>query len=304
MGLDVLVDWAVTHPWPSVPLAAAAGLAGLPVVRAVLRAVADGRELSVGPVRIGAGVPVPVPTPAGGVPAPEPVADRSFSALEAERFYGLVAPSYDIRNTGPLLRTQLVTLNRIRRARVGRRTLEVLDLGGGTGREIATHFADDPTVTWTYVDFCPAMAAQFRSNLVEGPVRMTVRVLEEDLRRAHERLPAESFDVVLLSLVLSSMPQLPDLAPIARLLRPGGVLIVSDIDPLYTERNPFYSVRVDGDGEVSLRTTPVQPHQVAARALAAGLAHVDTETTSRGGDSYAFVAVFQAEHRRRIPGRR
>jgi SAM-dependent methyltransferase len=125
-------------------------------------------------------------------------------------------------------------------------------------------------------------------------------VLEEDLQRAHERLPAESYDVVLLSLVLSSMPRLPDLAPIARLLRPGGVLIVSDIDPLYTERNPLYSVRVDGDGEVSLRTTPVQPHQVAARALAAGLAHVDTETTSRGPASYAFVAVFRAEPRRRL----
>lgn len=302
MGLDMLVDWVLTQLWPSVPLAAAASLAGLPVVRAVLRAVGDGRELSVGPVRIGVGVRVPAP--AGGVPAPAPIPDRSFSALEAERFYGLVAPSYDIRNTGPLLRIQLVTLNRIRRARAGRRTLEVVDLGGGTGREIATHFADDPAVSWTYVDFCPAMAAQFRSNLVEGPVRMTVRVLEEDLRRAHERLPAGSFDVVLLSLVLSSMPQLPDLAPIARLLRPGGVLVVSDIDPLYTERNPYYRVRVDGDGEVSLRTTPVQPHQVAARALAAGLAHVDTETTGKGGDSYAFVAVFQAEHRRRIPGRR
>jgi Methyltransferase domain len=250
VGLDVLFDWVATHPWPSVPVAAAASLAGVPVVRALLRAVADGRELSVGPVRIGAGVrvPAPVPAPAGGVPAPEPVPVRSFGALEAERFYGLVAPSYDIRNTGPLLRTQLVTLNRIRRARAGRRTLEVLDLGGGTGREIATHFADDPGVSWTYLDFCPAMAEQFRSNLVEDPVRMTVRVLEEDLRRVHERLPAESYDVVLLSLVLSSMPQLPDLAPIARLLRPGGVLIVSDIDPLYTERNPFYSVRVDGDG--------------------------------------------------------
>lgn len=295
MGLDVLAGWVAGHPGPSVLVLAAGCLAGLPVVRALLRAVADGRELTVGPLRIGAGTRLPAPVPAGTAAAPP--ADRSFTALEADEFYGLVAPSYDIRNTGPLLRTQHVTLNRIKRARDGRRTLDVLDLGGGTGREIATHFGDDPDVHWTCVDSCAAMAAQFRANLVDDQVRMSVRVLEEDLRRVHERLPAESYDVVLLSLVLSSLPALPDLGPVARLLRPGGVLVVSDIDPLYTERNPYYSVRVAG-GEVSLRTTPVQPHQVAARAGAAGLEHVDTVSTSRGSATYAFVSVFRAGPRR------
>ena len=294
MTFDVVADWVRMHPGAGILTAAAVCLAALPLVRAVLRAViTEGRELALGPLRSGPGARTPA---AVGAP---PEADRVLGTLDADEFYGLVAPGYDSRNTGPLLRTQLVTLGRIRRARAGRRNLDVLDLGGGTGREIATHFADDANVSWTYVDSCPAMAEQFRANLVEEPVPMAVQVLVEDLQRVHERLEPESYDVVLLSLVLSSMPRLPDLAPIARLLRPGGTLIVSDIDPLYTERNPLYSVWVAGR-EVSLRTTPVQPHEVAARALAAGLTHVDTASTSKGIASYAFVATFQSEGRRRL----
>jgi SAM-dependent methyltransferase len=307
MWIDALAAWAAANPEVGVLTAAAACAAGVPVVRAVLRAVADGRELTVGPVRIGAGArpgPPEQPAAGGSAPAPAPVAvadpppvahrpERLFSTLEAELFYSLVAPSYDIRNTGPLLSTQFVTRAKIQRARAGRQSLDVLDLGGGTGREIATHFADDPTVSWTYVDFCPAMADQFRANLVEDPVPMRVRVLVEDIQRVHERLEPESYDVVLLSLVLTSMPRMPDLAPITRLLRPGGVLVVSDIDPLYTERNQLYSVRV-ADGEaVALRTTPVQPHQIAAHAIAAGLIQEETESTTRGSASYAFVSVYR-----------
>jgi hypothetical protein len=122
---------------------------------------------------------------------------------------------------------------------------------------------------------------------------MTVRVLVEDLTRIRHGLPPASYDVVLLSPVLTSMPALPDLAPIAELLRPGGTLIVSDIDPLYSERNPHYTVRADNGDQVALRTTPVQPHQVIARAAVAGLSHVDTASTDRNGDSYAFVSTFR-----------
>src|SRR5262249_61157112 len=133
--------------------------------RSVRRRVAEGRELVIGPIRIGPGtqprplaerpereahVAVAVATVVAP-PAPGP-ADQLYQAWEAERFYSRIAPGYDARNTGPLLRTQLTTREYIQQARLGRPSLNVLDLGGGTGREIATHFVDDPGVSWTCVD--------------------------------------------------------------------------------------------------------------------------------------------------------
>ncbi len=76
---------------------------------------------------------------------------------------------------------------------------------------IAIHFFNDDAVSWTYVDSCPAMAEEFRRNLAGHPLGTNSKVEVDDLTRAMQRLPSASYDVVVLSLVLSSMPTLPEL---------------------------------------------------------------------------------------------
>ena len=305
MGIDELMSWAIEHPALTVPSVLVVGLLATPFARSVLDAIREGREFNLGPLKLGGRSTVgatddavlqstlPVVLPEPNLPATSrPKVDLVYTSNEAAQFYGKIAAQYDVRNIGPLLSTQMLTKSQIRRAWGTKPALDVLDLGGGTGREIATHFAEEEDVTWTYVDFCPAMVAQFQSNLVDNlPVRMKVNVRVEDILHVHRTLQPESYDVVLLSLVLTSMPEPPNLAAIATLLRTVGTLIVSDIDPLYTERNPLYTVRVD-DSTYSLRTAPVQPHQVAGRAAAAGLRHIETATVTRNSSCYAFVTVF------------
>src|SRR5262249_50071221 len=149
---------------------------------------------------------------------------------------------------------------------------------------------NDPTVCWTYVDFCPAMAAEFRRNLAGYPLGDNAEILVDDLVRVVRQLPAASYDVVLLSLVLSSMPAGLDLTPVARVMRPGGALVITDINPGYTHEKPLYKVPVGGE-VVALRTTPVDPFDVIRRAGVAGLKMAEQRTLGEGATYYSFMTV-------------
>jgi len=167
----------------------------------------------------------------------------------------------------------------------------IADLGGGTGKLIAIHFFNDDAVSWTYVDSCPAMAKEFRRNLASTPLGTNSKIEVDDFTQMIQQLPSASYDVVVLSLVLSSMPTLPDFAPIARLLASGGSLIVTDINPSYTHEKPLYKVAIEGS-VVALRTTPVEPYEVIRRAEVAGLRVTEQKTIGEGNTYYSFLTVF------------
>jgi SAM-dependent methyltransferase len=219
--------------------------------------------------------------------------DREYSVNHAREFYAEIASSYDLRNSGNLIATQLETIMRLQAIRAQRSPLRVLDLGGGTGRQVAHHFLNDEGIAWTYVDFCPKMAKLFQRNLADRPLGRNADIVVDDMNRVLQRREPASTDVVLLSLVLSSMPAMPDFSAIARILGPAGVLIITDISPSYTHENPLYAVEVGGE-RVALRTTPVDPVDVIRRAIAAGLQLV--EMTPLGEDStyYSFLTIFSA----------
>jgi 2-polyprenyl-3-methyl-5-hydroxy-6-metoxy-1,4-benzoquinol methylase len=116
----------------------------------------------------------------------------------------------------------------------------------------------------------------------------------DDINHVHRRLPAASYDVVLLNLVLSSMPQLPDFTRIARLLTPGGLLIISDINPLYTNAHPYYTATAADGTLVALQTQAVHPLEVVTRANDAGLNLAGMKQIGSSSVSYSFIAVFAA----------
>jgi ubiquinone/menaquinone biosynthesis C-methylase UbiE len=229
-----------------------------------------------------------------------------FETPEAKQFYHAIARNYDERNSANLLATQFETITRLQIARDAKPSLRVLDLGGGTGQNIATHFFNDVSICWTYVDFCPAMVDQLERHLAGQPMFRNLRRHVADINDVHRILPPGSYDVVLMSLVLSSMPQLPDFTKIARLLAPHGMLIVSDINPLYTERHPYYVATAQDGTVVAMRMRPVDPVEICQRAGAAGLRQPEITWEPKvarymdGGDiSYSFVATFVSAMRPR-----
>ena len=235
-------------------------------------------------------------------PAPQPPCmagvTRVFEVSDARQFYQEIAVNYDQRNSGDLLATHMDVIVRIEGARKVKPRLRVLDLGGGTGQHVATHFFHDHQICWTYVDFCPGMVSQLQQHLAGQPLSRHLNVHLEDITRIHMlRLPAASYDVVLLNLVLSSMPQLPDFSRIAALVAPGGSLIVADINPAYTGTHPYYKATGADGGLAALRTRPVQPLEIITRAKKAQLHVGEIAEIESDEISYSFIVAFESPAR-------
>lgn len=283
---DVFGVFGPAAPW-------AASFAGV-VATGLMTAFWQGRSISIWPPRIGRRPSAVAAGPATllpAVPDPAPALQREYGVDRARDFYQEIASHYDLRNSGNLVSTHLATVAQLQAIRDNRPTLRVLDLGGGTGKLIAVHFFNDEAMSWTYIDNCPAMAAEFRRNLCGYPLGRNSEVMVEDLNRALHQLNHTSYDVIVMSLVLSSMPEPPDFTLLARLLRPDGALIITDINPGYTRDNPLYKVWVDGE-VVALRTTPADPFEVVRRAGSAGLQLTGLKTIGEGSAYYSFLTVF------------
>ena len=285
------------------------GVLAVAVAVLVGMAFRQGREISFWHPRIGPRPPAdatPAPPTAPSEPEAAPAQPSSLTVTDtrqrrrtmyelgtAQEFYQAVATRYDQRNSGPFLATQREVVRRISTRLAEGRSLRVLDLGGGTGREIATHFFDLDRIRWTYVDASPAMAERFRHNIEGTRLDSALTIRVETLETVLARSRPGSADVIVLSFVLSSMARWPDLGAMARLLVPGGILVVADVDPTYAADHPCYEVAVDGVTH-ALRTRPMRPVRIVAEARTAGLTLLDaTEVLTRDRAAYAFVLVLE-----------
>lgn len=114
---------------------------------------------------------------------------------------------------------------------------DALDAACGTGRHAARLAAGGHRVVG--MDTSPEMLDRARARVPDAEFRLG------DLRAIPA--PDDAFDVVVCALALA---HLTDLAPVyaefARVLRPGGRLVVSDIHPEAVRRGSQPGVRVDG----------------------------------------------------------
>ena len=106
----------------------------------------------------------------------------------------------------------------------------LLDIGCGAGNQTLNLLRMFPAADCTLLDISPAMLARARQR-VEAVAKGKVAVLEEDFRTAP--LPAEKFDLIVAAAVLHHLRDDADwtqaFSKIHSLLKPGGVLLVSDL---------------------------------------------------------------------------
>jgi len=267
----------------------------------IIWAFLRGQPVELGPVKIGRRRRIPrrLPPNKNGTSPPAPLlAPRSEGAMkiydvnDAAQFYAAIAVNYDQGNSVNLLATHMEVIALISRVSETKPAARILDLGGGTGHAVVTHFFDNAFIRWTYVDFSPAMAGQLQQHLAGRPLYENLQVHVGDINHIHQSLRGRHFDIVLLNLVCSSMPQLPDFARIAELMEPDGLLIVSDINPQYTHAHPYYKGTTAEGTKVALRTRAVQPLDVLARTADAGLQLAEMRKIGSTKLSYSFIGVF------------
>ena len=164
-----------------------------------------------------------------------------------------------------------------------RRPVErVADVGGGTGRGARALDAPDRMV----VDAAPGMLRQVPAGI--GAVAGDATRLP---------LAADSVDAVI---VVDALHHIPNhaavLAELRRVLRPGGVVVVSEFDP-----TTLRGVLLDAaEALVGFHSTFRSPDALAAMAREAGF----EVATPRRGFTYTLVGVVPESVQRDAPGER
>lgn len=218
-----------------------------------------------------------------------PPFDKGYTVAESKEFYDAIAEHYDQRNSPSLLRTHAEVIKTIKATIDGRTDIQVLDLGGGTGKLIAHHFFDRSDIHWVYVDQSALMVDQFRKNLDGTKLSRTVEV--EEINTYIKRAPDRLYDTIIISLVLTSMDKTPDLTSLAARLKHNGRLIVAEIDAAYTATYPYYIVTC-GSLRHAMRPRPVPLTQLIHEAGEANLRLDHSHPILEGHLNYGFVASF------------
>ena len=152
---------------------------------------------------------------------PREAASRSLPAVGVHEGYAAWATTYDERRN-PTIRAEEPVVRTLLQDRPAG---DAVDVGTGTGRH-ATWLAERGHRV-TGVDTSRAMLDVARSRAPE------LEWIEADLRDLP--LADESADLVVCGLTLSHLPTLDGIAELARILRPGGRLVISNPHPLATE---------------------------------------------------------------------
>ncbi len=139
------------------------------------------------------------------------------------RRYDRVAPVYDLYET-PM--EWLGGLRRLRRHLVSQARGEVLEVGVGTGKNLAFYPADIDLVA---VDVSPRMLARARRRA--SRVDVAPRFVQADVQ--HLPFPDDSFDTALATAVFCSVPDpVAGLRELRRVTRPDGqILLLEHVRP-------------------------------------------------------------------------
>lgn len=180
--------------------------------------------------------------------ADDAAAPRSLRAVSTREGYASWASSYDQRSNPTIAAEEPVVRAWLSDLPSG----DAVDVGCGTGRH--TRWLVERGHRVTAVDSSPEM---LEIAALTAPDATTILADIEDLP-----LPDMSADLVLCALVLSHRPSLAAIGEMARVLRPGGWLIISNPHPFATAVLGSRAWTTTPDGE-RVRI-PEYPHSLSA----------------------------------------
>lgn len=220
-----------------------------------------------------------------------PPFDHIYEPSRASVFYDAIAKTYDARNSQFLRSTHREVIRHVDNHVQALPNWEVLDLGGGTGLLIAHQFATKANGRWISVDWSSGMNSQFKSNMHGVALDFEVHREKVDEYLNHVKYDHE-YDVVLVSLLLSSISHGLSWNHVYKHMKPGGLLVVADIADSYSATHPQFAVDVSGRTH-ALTVRPVNQIQVRNEILNAGLSEIDTQPIRNEDVDYSFVSAFK-----------
>ena len=215
------------------------------------------------------------------------VFSRVYALNETEEFYEAVARRYDARNSDLRYRAHQGVIKIVRDEISDNRACKVVDIGCGTGKIIGSHFVHEKGVEWIGIDLSEKMLEQFQKNM-SGHEAET-KAIKLDVQSDELTPYIEDSDVVLICFTLTSLYDDTIVERTLEDMKPGAILVISDIHPSYTIRKPHYSFEVGGLGLISLRPRPVFPDLLEQAAARSGGDRLQSNVVeSESSDPYSF----------------
>ena len=219
------------------------------------------------------------------------VFDDNYSKLykveNSISFYQTVANKYDERNTNFVFDTHRQVIKKINKKKSMQNSTDVLDIGAGTGRLIATQFSDDKSIRWSCIEPCKGMAKLFKQSMKNSKIEYEIH--DCSVYHLNEKIKSKTYDIVIMSLLLSSLERDPDFSNIAKLLKPGGNIIIAD----FHQSNPYYDFTISAK-KIALYTRKVSMIEVIQGCLDSKLALKSLDSIeNRTNYGKTFIMEFQ-----------
>lgn len=205
------------------------------------------------------------------------------------KFYDKIAWHYDDEVSEDFVKTHNA-LNDVILAQIDKKpNPTVLDLGGGTGKILGT-FQKRQGLKWFYCDASRTMNEVFKSNFSGCSIIQETCCMDAS---AYLKRKRRTYDVIVMSFVLSSMPRSINFNLLAGSLAAGGALIIAEANPTYSLGKPLFKITTDKRHKLSLKIRPIDESSLADSARTAGLRIIDLVGIDKGDHPYSYIAVFQ-----------
>lgn len=167
-------------------------------------------------------------------------------------FFDFVAPLYDLAMPGAKVEPLIAGLNRATRP-----VEQVFDLGGGTGRAAVSIRTADPAYTPLVIDATSGMLARAKDRSLDA------------VAGDAGQLPISS-EVADAAVIVDAFHHFPSpqraLEEAARVLRPGGVLVVREFDP----GHPLGGLLAVGERIIGMNSLLLRPATLVSKMEQAG----------------------------------
>lgn len=232
------------------------------------------------------------------LPPPERRADPALSdknydiipLANVADFYDSIAPFYNKRNTGKYLATYVEIYQAIVVQFDSIEGAKICDLGGGTG--FLLHRLQQHAVHWLNVDISRGALRVFEDDFA---FYKTKSIRNLDVGRETFVKPGETFDVVVLSYLWSSMDGSPDLRQIRSAMHATSILVIADNHSSYVDQNRYYGF-TDVEGKnVAIAPRPMVPSEIRAMVNAQGFTELAYKEISLDGKPYSQLHVFRKD---------
>lgn len=217
--------------------------------------------------------------------------DDIYKVENSIKFYDTIADKYDERNTKYLLNTHRKVIEGISDEIAKNKKINILDIGAGTGRLIAAHFFNTKDIVWHCVEPSKNMASQFKQNMKTAQIKTLI--YDCSIFDLNDKILNSSYDIIILSFVLSSLSNDPDFGMLSNLLTPNGKLIIADSDPYLKKARPFYDFKYN-DKNIALTTRLIFPLDIINNCLKENLTLISVDDLESSNDEkYSFVMQFK-----------